>query len=96
MVDYQKKAMKRRRVRSFTLLLNPTEGKTFANVLRGIRYKIKTVNNGAEVSSAQKMESGVFLVDLGLNETFCNASVRGIQREKALVSTLDSMCSLEM
>ena len=93
------KTRKRRRTRPSALLIKPTEGKTFAEVLSEIRYRMKPEENGAEVSSIRKTRSGGVLVELGPKttnkSTFCEA-VKGLLGEKALVSSLEPMCSLEI
>ena len=95
----KEKVGRRRRTRPPALLIKPTEGKTFAEVLSEIRYKIKPEDNGAEVSSIRKTKGGGVLVELGpktINKvTFCEA-VKGLLGEKALVSSLEPTCALEI
>lgn len=46
-----------------TLLINPTESKTFTKVLNRIRHKIKP-DSGPKVSSIQKTTSAAAVVEL--------------------------------
>ncbi|CAD7087787.1 unnamed protein product [Hermetia illucens] len=83
----KQKVGRRRRTRPPALLIKPAAGKTFAEVLSEIRYKIKPEDNGAEVSSIRKTKGGGVLVELGpktINKvTFCEA-VKGLLGKRAL------------
>lgn len=60
---------KRRKTRPSALLIKPTEGKTFSEVLNKIRYKMKPEDNGAGVSCIHtwKTVGGGLIVELGPN-----------------------------
>lgn len=95
----KEKVGRRRGTRPPALLIKPTKRKTFAKVLSEIRYKIMPEDNGTEVSSIRKTKFGGVLVELCLRTTnkvtFCEV-VKGILREKSLVSSLEPTCSLEI
>ncbi|CAD7080718.1 unnamed protein product [Hermetia illucens] len=94
----QEKVGRRRRTRPPALLIKLTEGKTFPDVFSEIRYKIKS-DSGAEMSSIRKTKGGGGLVELGPRTTnkatLCEA-VQGLLEEKVLISSLETMSSLEI
>lgn len=68
-------------------------------VLSELPYKINPEEIRTELSFTQKIKAGGFLVELASTttkrDTFCEA-VRRVLGEKVLVSSLESICSLEI
>lgn len=68
-------------------------------VISKIHYKIKSENSGVKVSSVRKTKEGGVLAKLGpkvTNKATLWEVVKSLLEEKALVSTLETACSLEI
>ncbi|XP_046679323.1 uncharacterized protein LOC124366766 [Homalodisca vitripennis] len=89
----------RRKTRPDAVLIRPTTGKSYADLLKDIRSKIKPEDSGAEVRAIRPTRTGGLLVELGSKTTdkdgFSSALKTAIG-ESGIVSVLEPRASIEI
>ncbi|XP_046686584.1 uncharacterized protein LOC124372251 [Homalodisca vitripennis] len=89
----------RRKTRPDAVLIRPTTGKSYADLLKDIRSKIKPEDSGAEVRAIRPTRTGGLLVELGSKTTdkdgFSSALKTAIG-ESGTVSVLEPRASIEI
>lgn len=95
-----KNATKRKKPRSEAILIKPSEGKSYADILRAIRGGIKPEDTDTEVKGVRKTRAGDVLLELGAktkNKEGFATSVRAALGEAASsVRSLEPKTSIEV
>ena len=89
---------KKARERPEAVLVRPTDGSSYADVLRSLRSKIKPGEAEVAIRSMRKTKTGALLLELekgGNKASFCQA-IQGTLKDAAVVSELKSKATLEI
>lgn len=84
------------RDRSDAVIIRPTEGHSFADVLKNLRSKVKPEETEVAVRSIRKTKTGAILLELGKGgrkEDFCDA-IKGTLKEAADVKNVQPKVTL--
>jgi len=96
--DSQKRKRARKRIKPEAVLVKPSEGKSYAEVLKSLKNGTKLEDTGAEVTSMRKTKGGAILLELakgGKKEQLCNV-IRNALKDVAVVSDLKESATIEI
>lgn len=87
------------RTRPDAVLIKPAEGKSYAEVLKELRERIKPEDVGAEVSRIRQTRAGDILVELGAetkDKVAFGAALNAVLQEKATATCLEPRTTVEI
>lgn len=96
--DVRKKSTRKRRERAEAVIIRPTEGHSYAEVLKNLRSNAKPEETDVAVRCIRKTKTGSILLELGKGgktAEFCDA-IRGILKEAADVKDLKPRDTIEI
>lgn len=95
----KRKRKRRPKTKRDALLIKPTEGKTYAEVLSEIRSKVNPEDTGTDVRSIRQTRTGEVLLELGntsKNKSAFSDALQHILAGKAVVRSLEPKETLEI
>lgn len=96
--DEGKKRTRKRKERSEAVIIRPTEGHSYADVLKNLRRNVKPEEADVAVRCIRKTKTGAILLELGKGGKkgdFCDA-IKGILKESADVKDLKPRDTIEI